>query len=261
MSSTISGRLEASRSYHDSLAECRVEVFFDQKVLAESGAEPSSLIPGESRGKDVRSRQKTSQKVDSASANGAPILKGRASTRTDKARRFEVSLPDETELATKKLRFLVSAPSGQTIADELHVLDRIKAPVHISVSTAGMEPILLKAPAAPMEPSTRRITGQVIDRQGKPLPSNLQVLLFARKRGDKSTKALGVGSPVLVARADASGCFFGEAQDDEYESAAGFVEGIPDAIPISLENGRLPDRIPLVVELLSSADFRPTADD
>ena len=51
----------------------------------------------------------------------------------------------------------------------------------IPVSTKDIAAIPLNEPKNPVEPSTRRVNGRVLDRNGKPLPAGLQVIVFARK--------------------------------------------------------------------------------
>src|SRR5947208_14480954 len=155
MSLRISGRLDSTPPSQASFAECRVEVFFEMKAPAAS--------------------------------------KGRASTRTDRLGGFEIALPDARELASNGLRFSVSAPSGRTIADVSYDVNPVENVVLIPVNTQYLEPILLNRSTDLLKVPAQRIAAQVVDRQGKPLPSNLKVLLLARRRGEQD-------SPVRVTR-------------------------------------------------------------
>src|SRR5207248_6990718 len=104
------------------------------------------------------------------------------------------------------------------------------------------------------QPATRRVTGRVIDRQAKPLPPSVQILVFARKSGDKSSKTLGEDTPVLAARADNSGYFFGDVPNEPYDSAAAVVSGVDGEIAIKLEEGLIPQRIMLVIDFPEAVD-------
>ena len=224
----ISGQIEATGSDVISLAECRVEVFFEQKTVAESVGLSAALIEDVLSDRDIDLEM---GHATTAIAKGHP----RASARTDKTGKFEVYVPDPTEIASNKLRFVVSAPSGETIGDASLSIELVQQELRIPVSM--LNPILLDPPKETLKHKTRRVTGRLIERKGKSLPSNMQVLLFARKRGENGTKTVGNSSPVFFARADGSGYFSGDASDELFESAAALVTGV--AKKCNFARGRL----------------------
>ena len=83
-------------------------------------------------------------------------------------------------------------------------------------------------------------------------------MLFFAKR---NTKEVGNDTPVLVARADGAGYFFGDAPNEQYESAAALVAGVADEIPVRLDEGVIPARVILAVELPGPNDARSTKGD
>ncbi len=235
MAWTIRGLLPSEESSDPTmLAQSRVEVFFEQKAPASSVELP--VLEDEPSNRPDNMNTKT---------EAAPI-RARMSTHPDESGNFEVILPNKAELASNSLRFRVSGPFGETIADKSFDVDRIVDPILIQIPK--LAPI--QQPKAVPEAKTRRVKGRVIERNCKPLPSCLQILLFARKRDEGSKETIGDDSPVFVARADSSGYFFGDTPNEKYEKAIAHVAGVADGINVPLEQeGFIPTRVLLVVDL------------
>lgn len=243
---TLNGRLESSTGENVSLAECRVEVFFDRYRTTEVREPAGPAGPG--RALDLGARRRDRPMVVGGTIGPAAVpVRDRVSTHTGASGDFALDLPDKTELASKTLDYVVSAPSGETIAQGSFNADRVKDLLRITVRRVERIPLIPSK--TPEQPKTRRITGKVIERNGKTLPPNLQVLLFSRKRGEKASKVVGEDVPILVTRADASGYFAGEAPNEEYERVAALVAGIAEEIPVALVKGRLPDPVFLMIQL------------
>ena len=193
MTWAISGRLESSRGERVALAQCRVEVFFELKVSDHH----------------VDSRPSNSRKTSATRSNGATAatstIHSRVSAHTTESGEFKVILPDRGKFASNRLNFVVSAPSGQTIGELSLSGDRLQDFVRIPVRRVAS--IKFSAPKDVPKPSARRITGIVIERNGKPLLPNSQIVLFARERGEKIAKTPAKDSPVFSARPDRSGYF------------------------------------------------------
>jgi hypothetical protein len=268
MSLTLSGRLDSTRSDRVALAECRIEVYFEQKAPAKAIEPPIRPANGEDDPAAVKAGRQSARKVNGEKGNGASApapaatLHGYASARAEKSGRFQITVPDGDDLSSKKLRFVVSAPSGQTIADVEHDVDRMKSPVLIPVSAKDLEPIELKPLRDQPRAEKRRITGKVMERSGNPLPPNLQVLVFGRKRPEKGAKTDGTGTPILMARADATGYFSGVVEpDDSYDSAAATVSGLKEEINVALgRGGYVPTSVPLVVDFPVTKDLPAKTD-
>ncbi|HEV8132328.1 MAG TPA: GH25 family lysozyme [Acidobacteriota bacterium] len=258
MTWTLNGRIESSTGENVSLAECRVDVFFDRYRTTDL---PEYAVPA----KPERALGRGAMRRDRPVVEGGTIalaavsVSDQVSTYTDASGDFAVDLPDKTELANKTLEYVVSAPSGVTVAQGSFNADRVKDLLRIAVRRVERIPLVpLKTPD---EPKTRRITGKVIERNGRALPPNLQVLLFSRKRGEKASKVVGEDAPILVARADASGYFAGDVPNEEFERVAGLVAGFADEIPVALAKGRLPDPVFLMVQFSDVTLPVPTKDD
>src|SRR5688572_29903196 len=127
----ISGRLDSTRADRAGLVECRVEVFFDQLVPVDPMPATVRRVDealAASDARPARNAGRKSLKRVVAAAPAAPttvVVPARTSAITDKQGRFEVVLPDKAEIASKKLRFVVSAPAGHTIADDAQDVSRI----------------------------------------------------------------------------------------------------------------------------------------
>ena len=259
----LPGKLENSGE-RLSFAGCRVEAFFDQVFPAEKPVKesptgkPAKGSPTKKNGvsNDRRSGKGTEAPLNEDPATAAEMptptaesmTPSRVSALSDESGKFTLVLPDRDEITSKKLNFIVSAPSGQTIAETELVVDRIKDLVSIDVRKFGH--IVLDKPDRPVERLTRRILGRVIERNGRPLPAGLQVLLFARgadrtKNGKKEDELL----PVFATKVDGTGYFSGEVPNTEFIEAAAVVAGVPGEIPIRLEESFLPQKIVLVIEL------------
>ncbi len=243
MATIIRGQITTD-SESASLAECRVEVFFDQ--LAHAALPERRLLESGDRNGSV---SETHESV-------APPIHRHVSARTNNAGNFAVRLPDEADLRNTEVRFVVSSPSGQVVADVFLPIDEA---VRIPVNSNQLTPIVLAAPNEPSKRPTRRIMGGVFERNGGTIPSGLQVMIFAQRRDDEGIETLSE-SPILVAHTDSTGYFFGEAPNEQFESAAALVAGFPAELAIMLEDGLLPSRIPLVVDFPETWGLLKTED-
>jgi hypothetical protein len=107
---------------------------------------------------------------------------------------FEVILPDKTEFIDNKvLRFVASSPSGETMGENF------KNDLNDESVVIKVRPVKAISLLVPEPEDLFHITGRVFDRNGKPLPSNLQVLLFAHKDANSD----GKDCPVFAARVTA----------------------------------------------------------
>lgn len=150
------------------------------------------------------------------------------------------------------------APSGEIIEDVpiKHSEDNVKILVHT------IKPISLKEPENPPRRDTRRVRGHIIERNGKALPANLQVLIFASKKSEKTTMTVGVDSPAILVRADKPGYFFGDTPNECFKSAAALVARLEEEIQIVLEDGYIPAHILLFIDYLSkSSDTQSVKND
>jgi hypothetical protein len=228
---TIEGKLE-SDAQGTVFDQCRVEVFFE--VVTTPPPTPNGDgAPSELRGNNA----------ETASDDGrAPIsVSSRASVLSDDRGEFTIELPNRDDLGPS-LHFVVSAPSGETLADRELTVSRLQTPVHLKIRTVKA---VILTPAADEDPepaaisgTTRRVIGWVVERNGKPLPKVLQVLVYASTKGAATPE--GAGVPVLVGRPDASGYFSGDVPNRDYDDARAYVAGLGAPITIKLEDHRFP---------------------
>lgn len=233
---TINGRIKPTDDAITALGGCRVEVFFDLEA------------PVDTSRRELRP-------LGRARTSAAPRTnQSYVSTRTDESGRFHLSIPDEPKRDGKSLRFVVSGPAGQTIANVSH---------DITSSTDSLEiPVAMKEdpPTEPQEipqDATRRISGRVFDPMGRPVPPRTQVSLFAREAGASMDES---ATPILVTRTDSSGYFFGDAPNKSYELASVLVAGIRGEIPITLSGEQIPEKVLVPVDVPDSMAAAPRDD-
>ncbi|HLO18522.1 MAG TPA: hypothetical protein VK206_27070, partial [Anaerolineales bacterium] len=252
---TIPGRLQSQSSDLKILAGCRVDVFFEQKTLVEAGEEPVAA-PGGGTIPVFREAGFVGVANENPHATETAGVKMRVSVRPDDLGIFMVMLPSKAKLAGRIVRFMVSSPSGETLADKCFDIDTIPDFVLMPITRVASIP----QPTVVPLPETRRIKGKVIERNCRPLPSCLQILLFAHKNTQDVTEAGGEPTPIFVASTDSSGYFFGEIPNQKYESAMAKIAGIEDQIYIALEDGYIPARVLLVVDLPENGLDQATRD-
>ncbi len=240
MTLTIIGRIESTDSDSTALGECRVEVFFEQKAPATS---------------DLRRLSAVGDGTHESAPGAERTERGRVSARTDAQGRFTVSVPGPFADEKAMLHFVVSGPAGQLIGTVAHAIYEITDKLVIPVATKNIASIPLTVPERLPIATTRRITGRVFNRTGSPIPANSPVMLFAREHGDHG--ADGTGVPVLVARTDGSGYFFGEAPNHAYEAVVAVVTGMSSTI--TLDEGCIPEKLIIIVDVPRDTEGGPKA--
>lgn len=236
MAWNINGRLKARTDTGVSFAQCRIEALFEQAV---PGGE--TVAPKASGEKGKKAPKEVPKESNVAVA-------GRASARSDARGLFVLELPPRKHMASKSVRFAVAAPSGQAIGQAELTLEQLDKDEGITVTVDAVDTIAVEPLQHPPRPKTARVTGRVIERNGKPLPAKLQVLIFARRPADAREPKDGNDAPLLVARADASGYFFGDAPNDAFESAAALVSGHEGELPVRLRDGFIESPVLLVID-------------
>ncbi|MEQ1761470.1 MAG: hypothetical protein ABL986_24450, partial [Vicinamibacterales bacterium] len=231
----INGRLKAKTDTSAAPAQCRIEALFDQTVAA---ATPEDTDPDIVKDKPKRGAKETPPET-------VPVA-GRASTRSDAAGAFILELPGREHIASKTVRFIVAAPSGQTIARHELTLEQIDKDT-VTIAVDAVDVIALDTPATPVKPKNVRLTGRVIDRGGKPLPPSLQVLIFGTTVVGRAL-TVGKDAPLLAVRTDASGYFFGDAPNETYTAAAAVVSGYEGELAVRLRDGAIDSPVLLVID-------------
>ncbi len=241
---TIDGLIKPTDAALTALSGCRVEVLFDLEVPAELGERLQPAEPG--------ARSRAVAFPQAAVSRSLRTNQSHVSARTDESGHFHLSIPDEPKLAGKTLRFVVSGPAGQTIADVSREIADSTDSLVILVDMKDVAPIALTEPVDIPEAKTRRISGRVFDPTGRPVPAKSQVSVFAREAGAATEEAQS--TPILVTRTDISGYFFGDTPNKTYERASALVAGIRDEIAIALSDGLIPEKLLLPVEIPDSLE-------
>ncbi|MGC4028561.1 MAG: hypothetical protein QM696_06805 [Steroidobacteraceae bacterium] len=249
----IRGLLQAEANSSDSLADCRIDALFDQAVTvpAEDAAAKEPALGG------VGSHEVADTSKETGKSTTVPVA-GRISAFSDANGNFELALPLRKQIASKTIRFNVAAPTGQPLGRHEVRLEEIDKEGRVVIAVTSRYSIGLSPLKDPPRAPRLRLTGRVIDSRGGTLPANLQVLLFARRADDKDD---GSRMPILVARTDASGYFFGDAPNDNFETAAALVAGHEGELPVRVRDGAIESPVLLVVDAVASAGEPDKADD
>jgi hypothetical protein len=219
MSTKIEGQLERNDGgAAATLGEHLVELFYS-RIIEQGGENPTQLT-----------------------------VLGTASTRSRAGGAFEFLLADGDDPVGEKVRFVVSALSGKPVADVTLDIHTIREPP-VVLKVAVVDPTELVTPDEPVQPPVVHVNGQLIDPDGKPVPCGMQVTVVARPAQSGGVDGAGEPRPIMAARADRLGAFFGDVANDEYAEAAAIVSGAKEPIPVALQDGRMPSR------LLLAADF------
>jgi hypothetical protein len=138
----------------------------------------------------------------------------------------------------------VSAPAGVEVLRRELSLEQLSRPLRLRVRT--VDPVPVKPSPDPTLGARVRITGQVIDRSGRTVPTGLPVVI-AGVQPDGVEEA--VGTPLVVTRTGSAGRFGADWVSTVLASAAGTVAGVAEQ-PVPLDpDGRLPRSILLVVDV------------
>ncbi len=138
----------------------------------------------------------------------------------------------------------VSTPQGLEVSSEEYTLEQLARPLRIPVRTP---PRIVVAPSDdPTLGSRTRLTGQVVDRSGRTVPTQLSVVVWGVGRPNGSRP---VERPLVVTQTQPGGKFSGEWAGDQLARAYGTVAGgKPLEIPLEPDH-RLPRTVVLVVDL------------
>lgn len=254
----VSGKLTTATSVQPSFAGCRIDALFDRKPAPAPSApstsrptgadliEDATLTPIES---DVDFAPDLAAAATMAPTSAEARIAPRVSALSGANGKFTLVFPDLKEIASEKVKIEVRSPIGKTIREMDLVAADLGVPIAIEVMEFGTT---LDKPDAPAEPPpTRRIQGRVIERNGRPLPTTMQVLLLARERDTPDDQPL---EPILVSKGDASGYFAGSVRNRSYATVVAVVSGVPGETPVQLENSLVPPRVPIVVDLSKRPD-------
>jgi hypothetical protein len=122
-----------------SLAEYLVELFFRREVRP---------LPADGEEFDESAALTDPASSEFAERPGeALIVEDRATTQTDEAGYFRLTVPEEDELTGPTVRFVVSAPSGKTVGDTTLAPEALRAPVTLQVD--ALDQVALEPPRSP----------------------------------------------------------------------------------------------------------------
>ena len=105
----IRGLLVAEANSLDSLADCRIDAWFDQTVsVPAADAAPEAAVEADTGVKNVGPREV--KETETRAKSSVVIVAGRATALSDGEGQFELVLPARRQMASKTLRFTVAAP-------------------------------------------------------------------------------------------------------------------------------------------------------
>jgi hypothetical protein len=154
---------------------------------------------------------------------------------------FALALPDLDKLKNSLLLKVVAA-DGEVLITREFLLDEVESGIKIQVTAKPF--FELGQSDDPYLGKKSKLTGRVLDLDGKRQISNKQVILLARKAD--AAEDLTV---VLATQTDRQGYFSAEYPREEYIEAYGLVLiGTNEHIPIQLQAGQFPKNVILAIK-------------
>jgi len=255
----VAGILKNATNDQPSFTGWRIEAIFDRTPADSSAstiasvagrARPESAVPTSFNESDLNLTRERVGKAIVEPAPAAVPIPFRVSALSDASGNFTLVFPAREEIASQKVKVVVSSPTGRTIDQVDLIAAELGPPITITVREFA-PPTTIDKPIAPPAEVTRRILGRLVERTGKQLSAGLQVLLLGHQQEPPDGDSL---LPILVAKADSSGYFSGRIKNVKFDRVVAVVEGIPGDIPVRLVDSLVPPRIPIVVELPNTSD-------
>jgi hypothetical protein len=154
---------------------------------------------------------------------------------------FKLELPDIKQI-DELITLRIIAPDGDLLYQKGYPVDELDKEIVIEVPGKTFFPVSTRD-----EPLTRlKLTGRVLDVEGKQQVANRQLILWALPEGADESDFI----PVLAMLTDNQGYFSAEYPAGKYNEAYGVVSlGENQKIPIRLDGGAFPRKLLLVVEI------------
>jgi hypothetical protein len=152
---------------------------------------------------------------------------------------FHLNLPDLSEVR-EPLEIAVLAPSGATLEHTSLKLKQLESELVLTATPA--QPFVVRPSDDPTLGEPKRLTGRVIGHDGRSASAGLPLVLYGLNGA-----AGAAARPLLSLKTQVGGYFSGDRPSDSLVAAYGEIGG--ERAPISLVDGRLPQRAVLVVDL------------
>ena len=163
---------------------------------------------------------------------------------------FKLELPDKTKMQGP-VALEVLGPSGAVLGYHSYSVDALSAVLELN---ANPQPAFLITPTDPNAGRTPKLAGRVVDKAARHKASNLQVVLYGAPKPPTATAPQLPPRPLLVAKTDANGYFFGDYPQGKFNQAYGIVGiGSGQKAPISLTGDAFPREVILVVDVPAPA--------
>ncbi|MBX3636190.1 MAG: hypothetical protein KF683_12540 [Rubrivivax sp.] len=177
-------------------------------------------------------------------AKGDELFAGHASAASDESGHFALKLPERERVADERVRLVVNAPSGRSLAEVYAPRDSLGGDFTIEIDPPT--PIPLGPASAPKQTPHRRLQARVVDSKGEPIVSRLQVVLFARAAEAHPSDP---EQTILATSTDKAGYFFGHVPGTPFAVVEASVAGVGQRLPLRLENGFIAPKQILVADL------------
>jgi hypothetical protein len=176
--------------------------------------------------------------------SGALLVPVSISAQSGPDGRFRASADGSLELKGP-VDIIVSAPNGVEVKRQR--LDLAKAQEELELHVEVTSPFVVAPSGDPTLGKRLRVSGRVVDERGRPVPTNLPIVIWGVSQTDTSTEP--VERPLIVSEIQTNGHFSGEWPTAVLSRAFGRVSGGP-PVPVPLdENNRLVRQILLVINL------------
>ena len=170
---------------------------------------------------------------------------------------FRFFIPAKDELLDERVIIEVFGADGSMAYRQSYSYGSLQASDAGITSEDDSEPLVIRVDplligdgtTSPIEQSLKKVSGKIIDLSGERKACGLEVIIMVT---DDAANAFDVASyqPVLSARTDSNGYFFGKVENRTVARAFGVIAGADsEATEIQLEDGKLPGNILLVTDL------------
>src|SRR6266540_280128 len=180
----FTGQLFAADWSAPSFSGCRVEIYFSRKP-------PSDASPADTAEPGLSESRMVDTTADGGTEDTKPPRVERIPVLPDSDGKFSGVITQVETIAGDILKVVVSASVGGPLRTLEVVLDRTATSLHFSIDGIVVPDLDLSELKVSGKPPTRRVTGLVIDLQGKPIPAGRQVTLIAsqsaRQPAEKGT--------------------------------------------------------------------------
>ncbi len=177
---------------------------------------------------------------------------------------FRFFLPPKETLSGESITIIIYAPDGEQLGQQIYSYGSLMASGASEYEDDKSEPMVIDIDpkiivfnaGSPIEASSYKISGRLVDVSGeKKCGSNQVVIMATNVAGEASEEDY---KAVFTSVTEKRGYFYGRVQNHSYEQAYALVPGFEsDPIAIQLDDKKIPKELILMADLSELPDDRP----